>query len=184
MNRSMVIGTILGVGVATAGGSIASYQYLKEPDYAQVLKSVPITKDIKTPRQECHDETRVHQKPVKDENRIAGKTIGAIAGGVLGHQVGGGKGKKVATVIGAVAGGYAGDRVQDNMQKKDTYTTVEQVCNTTYDIHKEITGYNVTYRLKDKDAVVRMTYDPGQKIPLQNGELVLNDDTSATAVKR
>ena len=173
MNKSMIIGTILGVGVATAGGAIGSYHFLKEPNSAQVVKSVAITKQTKIPHQECHDKTVVHQRAVKDENRVAGKAIGAVLGGVLGHQVGGGNGKKVATVAGAVAGGYAGDRVQNNMQKNDTYTTVEQVCDTTYETREDITGYDVTYRVKDKEGTVRMSYDPGSEIPLKDGQLVL-----------
>ncbi len=173
MNKSMIIGTILGVGIATAGGAIAGYKFLKAPDHAEVIKAVAITKKVKIPHEECHEETVTHQKEVKDENRITGKALGAILGGVLGHQVGGGNGKKAATVLGAVGGGYAGDRVQNNMQKNDTYTTVEQVCNTAYDTREDITGYDVTYRLKDKEGKVKMSYDPGQEIPVKDGQLVL-----------
>lgn len=173
MNKSMIIGTVLGVGVAMMGGAIAGYQYIKEPDHVKVLNTLAVTKEIKIPREECVEQTVVHQTPVKDPNRIAGKVIGAVLGGALGNQVGDGSGKKVATVAGAVAGGYAGDKVQDNMQKGDTYTTVEQVCTTVYETREEITGYDVTYRLKDKEEVVRMSYDPGNTIPLENGELVL-----------
>lgn len=180
MNKSMLMGTVLGLGVATMGGAIAGYQYVKEPDHAKVLKTLAVTKEIKIPHEECVEKTVVRQKPVKDTNRIAGKVIGAVVGGALGNQVGGGNGKKVATVAGAVAGGYAGDKVQDNMQKGDTYTTVEQSCKTVYETREEITGYDVTYRIKNKEEVVRMSYDPGQKIPLQNGELVLNQPTSTT----
>jgi uncharacterized protein YcfJ len=173
MNKSMVIGIVLGVGVATAGGAIAGYKIFKDPDHADVLNAQAITKQVKIPHKECQDKTVVHQREVKDDNRVAGKAIGAVLGGVLGHQVGGGNGKKVATVAGAVAGGYAGDRVQNNMQKKDTYTTVENVCTTTYETRDDITGYDVTYRLKGKESVVRMSYDPGSKIPLKDGQLVL-----------
>jgi len=173
MNKSMIIGIVLGAGVATAGGAIASYKYFKEPTHADVLNAQPITKKVKIPRKECRQETVTHQRAVKDDNRIAGKAIGAVLGGALGNQVGGGNGKKVATVAGAVAGGYAGDRVQNNMQKNDTYTTVEQVCRTEYDTREDITGYDVTYRLDGKESVVRMSYDPGNKIPLQNGQLDL-----------
>jgi uncharacterized protein YcfJ len=173
MNKSMVIGTILGAGIATAGGAIGSYQLLKAPDYAEVMSSTPIIKHTKIPREECHDETVVHQKAVKDENRIAGKVIGAVVGGALGNQVGGGNGKKVATVAGAVAGGYAGDKVQANMQKKDTYTTVEQRCTTAYDTREDITGYDVVYRLEDKETKIKLAFDLGTKIPVENGQLVL-----------
>ena len=173
MNKSMIIGTVLGVGIATAGGAIASYKIFKEPDHAQVIKSVALTKEVKIPHEECHDKTVTHQKPVQDKNRIAGKAVGAVLGGVLGHQIGGGNGKKVATVAGAVAGGYAGDRVQDNMQKGDTYTTVEHLCNTQYETREDITGYNVTYRLKDKEDTIKMSYDPVSEIPVKDCQLVL-----------
>ncbi|UGB39506.1 glycine zipper 2TM domain-containing protein [Frateuria soli] len=46
-----------------------------------------------------------------DNNATLGTVIGAVAGGVLGHQVGGGKGKQAATVAGAVAGGVVGHEV-------------------------------------------------------------------------
>lgn len=173
MNKSMLIGTVLGVGVATAGGAIGSYQMLTAPDYAEVISSTPIVKKTKIPHEECHDETVVHQKPVQDQNRIAGKVIGAVVGGALGHQVGGGSGKKVATVAGAVAGGYAGDKVQGNMQKNDTYTTVEKRCNTTYETREDITGYKVVYLLDGKESSVKLDYDPGSKIPVENGQLQL-----------
>lgn len=173
MNRSMVIGTILGVGIATAGGAIGSYQFLKEPNYAEVISSTPITKQTKIPNKECREETVVHQKPVQDQNRIAGKVLGAVVGGALGNQVGGGNGKKVATVAGAVAGGYAGDKVQSNMQEGDTYTTVEQRCKTVYETREDITGYNVVYRLNEQESSVKMAFDPGSRIPLQDGKLVL-----------
>ncbi len=173
MNKSMIIGIVLGAGVATAGGAIAGYKIFKDPDHADVINTQPVTKKVKIPHEECHDKTVVHQKPIKDQNRVAGKAIGAVLGGVLGNQVGGGDGKKVATVAGAVAGGYAGDRVQNNMQKGDTYTTVEKVCSTRYETREDITGYDVTYRLKDKESVVRMSYDPGSKIPVRDGQLVL-----------
>jgi hypothetical protein len=40
-----------------------------------------------------------------------GTGIGAVAGGVLGNQVGGGNGKKLATVAGVLLGGYVGNEV-------------------------------------------------------------------------
>jgi len=173
MNKSMIVGTVLGVGIATAGGAISGYQMMKSPSHADVVKSVAVTQKVEVPREECRDVTVTRQRPVQDENRIAGKAIGAIVGGVLGNQVGGGNGKKAATVVGAVAGGYAGDRIQNNMQKGDTYTTTEQRCQTVYDVREDVIGYDVTYRLNDEEKLVRMSFDPGQKIPLKDGQLDL-----------
>lgn len=72
----------------------------------------------------CHDVT-VQDQP-KDSHQITGMAVGAVAGGVIGHQVGGGKGKTLATVAGAVGGGYAGKKVQENQQAKNTH--VERRC--------------------------------------------------------
>ena len=48
---------------------------------------------------------------------------GAVVGGLLGSQIGGGSGKNVATVLGAVGGGVAGNEVE----KRARATTVYQV---------------------------------------------------------
>lgn len=49
-----------------------------------------------------------------DSGPGAGAVVGAIAGGLLGHQIGGGSGRTAATIGGAVAGGFIGDRIQRN----------------------------------------------------------------------
>jgi uncharacterized protein YcfJ len=112
---------------------------------------------------------------VKDEHQIVGSVIGAVAGGLLGNQVGGGTGKKIATVAGAVGGGYAGNKVQEGMQNRDTYTTTESRCNTVNDISDKVVGYNVKYKLNDKVGQVRMDRDPGSQIPVnKDGQLELS----------
>lgn len=182
MDKSMLIGTVLGAVVVTAGGAVAGYKMLDMgPQFAEVLEATPITKTIHTPREECHDEQVTHTKPVKDENRIAGTALGAVLGGVLGNQVGGGRGKTLATVAGAAAGGYAGNKTQENMQQGDTYTTTERRCNTVTDKSEKTVGYNVKYKIKDMVDTVRMDHEPGAKIPLdKNGQLVLNEDSGST----
>jgi outer membrane lipoprotein SlyB len=46
---------------------------------------------------------------------------GAVLGGVLGNQVGGGNGRKIATVAGAVGGGYAGNEIEKRSRSTTTY---------------------------------------------------------------
>jgi uncharacterized protein YcfJ len=63
---------------------------------------------------------------VRTENRDGkasglGVVGGAVVGGVLGSQVGGGTGKKLATVGGAVAGGYAGNKVEKNAKERKVW---------------------------------------------------------------
>jgi uncharacterized protein YcfJ len=79
------------------------------------------------------ENVQVKHKGSKDDHRIIGTGIGAVAGGLLGHQVGGGKGKTLATVGGAVAGGYVGNRVQKSAQDKKAYYTTERRCHDVYD---------------------------------------------------
>lgn len=50
-----------------------------------------------------------------------GMIAGAVLGGVLGNQVGGGNGRKVATVAGAVGGGYAGNEIERRTRSTTTY---------------------------------------------------------------
>ena len=66
------------------------------------------------------------QRNSRDPNRIAGTATGAVVGGLLGNQVGGGNGKKRATVAGAVAGGAAGRQIQGHPQNKTGDRVVER----------------------------------------------------------
>lgn len=125
---------------------------------------------------ECRNVTVTHRRPVQDENRIAGSVLGAVAGGVIGHQFGGGHGRSVATVVGALGGGYAGNQIRGAMQDNDTYTTTQQRCKTVYDKSDKMLGYDVTYKIGDQQGKIRMDHDHGSQIPLDNnGQLVLNN---------
>jgi uncharacterized protein YcfJ len=185
MNKSMVTGLAIGAAVATAGGVIATNygtwvdKQPEEPEVAQVLHVETLKRTVQTPREVCEDVPVTRQKPVQDQHKVVGTVTGALLGGVLGNQVGAGSGKKLATVAGAVAGGYAGNKVQENMQANDTYTTTERRCHTVTDSLEVLDGYEVTYRLGETEGKVRMDHEPGDSIPVVDGQLVL-DDTSQT----
>lgn len=174
MNKSMLVGGVLGAAVVTAGGAFATYTLVGHgPQFADVLAVEPIKEAIETPREVCREVTVTRQKPLQDTNRIAGTAVGAVVGGLLGNQVGGGNGKKIATVVGAVGGGYAGNQVQGRMQANDTYTTTETRCNTVTDRHDKVVGYNVKYDLGGEIGQIRMDSAPGGRIPVRDGQLVL-----------
>ncbi len=72
----------------------------------------------------CYDCGRVEsvqavQQPAQPSG--VGIVAGAVLGGVLGNQVGGGNGKKLATVAGAVGGGYAGNEIEKRTRATTTY---------------------------------------------------------------
>ena len=180
MNRSLWIGVAAGTAVAVGAGAVASLKMVHRPQsaqsaqYAQVVQVVPLTRTIRTPRQLCHDQTVVHQRPSRDAHQILGTVAGAVIGGVLGNQVGGGSGKVLATAAGVAAGGYAGNRIENRMQRGNIYTTTEQRCATVYDRTVEPEGYEVRYRLNGRQGRIHLQYDPGSQIPVENGHLVLN----------
>ncbi|WP_413734217.1 glycine zipper 2TM domain-containing protein [Sodalis sp. RH21] len=176
MNKSMLAGVGIGIAAASGIAAVAGLDMFSSgPQYAQVVTAIPINETIKTPRQQCRNVTVTHRRPVQDENKIAGSLLGAVAGGVIGHQFGGGRGKDVATVAGALAGGYTGNQVQGNLQNSDTYSSTQQRCQTVYDKSQKLLGYDVTYKIGDQQGKIRMDHDPGTQIPLDNkGRLQLN----------
>ena len=119
MNKSMLAGIGIGVAAALGVAAVASLNVFSSgPKYAQVISATPIKETVKTPRRECRNVAVTHRRPVQDENRITGSLLGAVAGGVIGHQFGGGHGKDIATVAGALGGGYAGNQIQGSMQNQ------------------------------------------------------------------
>ncbi len=173
MNKQLVIGGIAGALAVTAIAAVGGYRMQDKKNYAEVLAVEPAMKSVSTPRQECHDQMVTVTRPTKDPQQIAGTVAGAVIGGVIGSKVGGGNGKKLATVGGAVGGGYAGNKVQEGMQERNTYQESQRVCETVRDRHQEQDGFDVTYRLNGQNQVVHMDYNPGKRIPVENGSLVL-----------
>lgn len=67
----------------------------------------------------CLDCGKVLSVNVQDKQGEAGPLgviAGGVAGAILGHQVGGGTGRDLATVAGAAGGAYAGHKVEQNMK--------------------------------------------------------------------
>jgi uncharacterized protein YcfJ len=185
MNISWVQGLIVGGVIATAGGAIAGYNLIDQgpvtPAFAEVLNVESALEQIAVSKEVCQDVEVTQQQAPRDQHRVAGTATGAVIGGLLGNQVGGGDGKKIATVVGAVAGGFAGNKIQQRAQSNDTYTAMEEQCDTVTDYVDRVIGYDVTYRIGDQEGQVRMDQDPGDRIPLINGELPNGDDSSAVA---
>jgi uncharacterized protein YcfJ len=144
----------------------------KEPTFAEVLDVSPRMETVQTPRQVCHDEVITHTAPPKDKYRILGTAAGAALGGLVGNQFGGGNTNKAITAAGVLAGGYAGHKTQERIQAGNTYTTTEQRCETISETRQEQRGIDVTYRLNGKTDSVYMDRDPGQRIPVRNGQPV------------
>ncbi len=114
-------------------------------DYVKVEHSKAKYENIirRTPYEKCWDERvpvrRNHHR--RNNNNGLGTLIGGVAGGILGHQVGGGRGKTVATIGGAIIGSLVGNNLSnrnynDNGYEYVTYETRRR-CKTHYNESSE-----------------------------------------------
>ncbi len=176
MDKSLIAGIGIGALAALGVAAVAGNHFAQRtPEYAQVIAVQPQNETIKTPHEVCRNVNVVHRRAIQDENRLTGSVLGAVAGGVVGHQFGGGHGRDIATVAGALAGGFAGNQAQAHLQNNDTYETSHRRCKTEYSQEQRIKGYSVTYKIGDKQGVVTMDHKPGEVIPLDSeGHLQLN----------
>jgi len=115
MNKSILIGTVLGIGVAVTGGVIAGYTLLDDAD----------TVSNAADREVCYEQAVTQPAEAKDEKRIAGTVIGALVGGAVGRDVGD---RDITTAAGAAAGALAGNQIQKKVQENRTVTSVETRC--------------------------------------------------------
>lgn len=144
------------------------------PEFADVVTARAI-KTAGRDEEVCEMVTVTHQAPAKDERQVAGTAAGAVIGGVLGNQVGGGNGKKAATVAGAVVGGIIGKTVQAKRQSQKSYETSERQCWLERGADR-ITGFDVTYRHQGVTKNVQMEFDPGPQLPVVKGQLITGAD--------
>ena len=140
-----------------------------------VQSSTPITQDVlrEVPEKSCY----MTEVPVYGNTKgIATDVIaGALIGGILGNQVGGGKGKDVATIFGAIIGAKVGE---ESGGKKTIigYKQIEK-CEITYTRRwvSVVTGYSTTVKILLDDGFDEFTptfktnreYTVGSTVPVR-----------------
>lgn len=148
--------------MALAAGSYARDH--ADFDYATVLNSEPVYHTVRKPvtDKECWDE--VVTRTQSSGGSPAAVFTGSIVGGLLGHQFGGGNGRRAATVVGAVMGGAIGNEL--GRQEAYAYDTTEQRCRIErrYVEDQVLRGYQVTYRYAGQIYTERMDHDPGNRV--------------------
>lgn len=71
----------------------------------------------------------IHEVNTRAEGSGVGAAGGAVVGGLLGNQVGGGHGKQLATVLGAVGGAVAGNQIEGSVRATRSYNIVVRLDN-------------------------------------------------------
>ena len=145
-------------------------------DTARVIESRPLYETANT-KQECWNPRAGHFEEVRGENRTRigkGAAIGAVAGGVLGHQVDSGG----RTAAGALLGGLLGHHVERRNDRNDAQNDLDFArCRVVAEngTPSNIVGYDVRYEHNGQEYVARMDHEPGQRLRL--GEDISHDGT-------
>ncbi|MES2787920.1 MAG: beta/gamma crystallin-related protein [Pseudomonadota bacterium] len=138
---------------------VANYEYRRRAN--ERVYEAPVTQ-VRAVMGAATERCWVERQQVQqsDSGRNVGGTIaGALIGGILGHQVGGGSGKDLATVGGAVAGGVIGSNVAGNGQMGSR--DVRRCENTTSGTPAY---WDVTYNFRGRDHNLQMSAAPGATI--------------------
>ena len=112
----------------------------------------------------------VEREQVQDRGNanVPGAIAGALIGGILGHQVGGGRGKDVATAGGAIAGAAVGANVGRDGQQVSTQD-VQHCSNVPSQAKPEY--WDVTYNFRNQEHRVQMSTPPGHTVTVnEQGE--------------
>jgi uncharacterized protein YcfJ len=119
-NRTIGVALVIIVLLAMTAGASALITRNNMED-----KTVTVTQETVTKPKTVHhtasnnihwnDNKQVQQQPARpvktcSDGNVVGAVLGAVGGGLVGSQIGGGKGKDVATIGGAAVGGLAGQQ--------------------------------------------------------------------------
>lgn len=148
MNRNTVWSALIVGGAAIAGAAAlglgSGYNPLQK--YATVVSVAPAFEETKIPRIVCGDEAVMAAM----ETQTAGGTMPPTA---QSEAVPAPRQPSAAAAQGA--------------------ETIPQ-CRTVFDTRQVESGFDVTYELDGVQRVVRMDRNPGSRIPVEDGELVLS----------
>lgn len=156
MNNTVLAGIIVGgVVLAAAGSILASSGYNPLQKYATVVSVEPAFDTTRTPRQVCGDEAALAQATMSADAAATAAPTPAPAPAQA----------EKPDPAPAAKPGEAGEAGEADASAE---------CVVVFDTRTEQAGFDVTYELDGAQKVVRMEHDPGKRIPVEDGELVLS----------
>lgn len=129
---------------------------------APVIDKAPVRLAQATPARKsnwcgnCGNVESVREIKTRAQGSGLGAAGGAVLGGLLGNQIGGGNGKKLATVAGAVGGAVVGNQVEGSMKASISYEVQVRLDD----------GSKRTFNLQNLNG-----YSAGDRIKVVNGNL-------------
>jgi len=149
---------------------------MDRPDYAwrrrgnERVYEAPVTSVravMGAPTQRCWMERQQVPESAWGDRNVGGAIAGALIGGVLGHQVGGGSGKDLATVGGAVAGGVVGS----NVGRGGSVAATRDVQRCESSVSGTPAYWDVGYNFRGREHQIQMSSAPGTVIAVnRDGE--------------
>ena len=138
-------------------------------EFATITKITPNYQNVSVPqyRTDC----KIVEVPIyggRKQASTADAFVGAIIGGAIGNQFGGGSGKDAATVLGAIVGADVANK--KGSQEQIIGYRQEQVCQnvTFYETQEELKNYTIRYEWRGivGKTVTYNKYRVGDRIPV------------------
>ncbi len=154
MNNTIVAGLIVGTVVVVGAGAVAvNSGFNPFQKYATVVAVEPAFDTNQIPRQVCGDEATI---------AIAAATAGSLPPAAP------------QAALPEAAPPPAPAKDEKPAQSGKPGETAEETCVTIYDTESIAAGFDVTYELDGVQEVVRMDRDPGKRLPVEGGEIVVS----------
>jgi uncharacterized protein YcfJ len=191
MKKNMKLVGSIGGACLVSAGALAGYLAWSNPGFAEVVSVEPVRQFVASSDRACPDRQVSRRESATPESSPYAVVIDGMAGGVITRQPA--RIEKVATLSTVAAGDPAGRAVQDKKavakdaapKKVADKSRSQQVkaatgthCRKANRVSEKIVAYDVRYRFLGKTSKVRMDHDPGARLPVRNGKVVIVQDTA------
>lgn len=137
--------------------------------WANVIEAEPVTRITRRPAQEevCWQE-EVYREIPQRRSKVP-VVLGAVLGGVIGNQFGGGSGRDAMTLAGAALGSAAVSDHQHQQHPRHYYAALEDRCevNTQWRESRTVIGWDVVYEYRGETYLARVPDEPGERIRIE-----------------
>jgi len=118
---------------AAAAGQVASHaaplHAAAAPPAYHHARTEPMRRTPVLVCQNCGTVESIREISTRGNSNGLGAAGGAVVGGLLGNQVGGGHGKQAMTVVGAIGGAFAGNQIEKQARATLSYETTVRMDN-------------------------------------------------------
>ncbi|QNA90738.1 glycine zipper 2TM domain-containing protein [Massilia sp. Dwa41.01b] len=112
-----------------AGDHAAPRHLAAAPVVYRQPRAEPVRRTEAPVCQNCGTVASIREINTRGDGSGLGAAGGAVVGGLLGNQVGGGHGKEAMTVVGAIGGAFAGNQIEKRARATQSYETTIHMNN-------------------------------------------------------